>query len=218
MQIPPSGAAYGRRVIFGRYVGRRLRAAQLNDLAESVKAATTRVKEAGRAWEDAAEPVQDALADRDAADEDLDAIAQELRLALASRSVQAMREHPYTSIFPQGLDYYIVAPVDQEVARYEELISRLAEKLPEEDPVRRDGISRLQTALNDYKEAASTLSSVRSSEAIARTTLETAQDDWAKLQDKVYGAVVDRFGRKKAERFFPRRRSGDEEEKEDGKA
>jgi hypothetical protein len=58
------------------------------------------------------------------------------RLTLASRGLDATKQSPYTNIFPEGIGYYIAAPLDKEVQRYGELRSRLIEVLTPEDPVR----------------------------------------------------------------------------------
>jgi hypothetical protein len=63
-------------------------------------------------------PVHDALADRDAADDALDTIAQNGRLGLASRSLDADKKAPYALIFHKGIAYYTAARLeDQECAR-----------------------------------------------------------------------------------------------------
>lgn len=47
---------------------------------------------------------------------------------------------------------------------------------------------------------------------MARTKLESAEEAWGILAEKTYGALVTRVGKRKANRFFPRRRrdAGDE--------
>ncbi|MFO0625039.1 MAG: hypothetical protein U0325_05430 [Polyangiales bacterium] len=99
------------------------------DLATSVERSTLAARESGRAWEDADDAIQAALADRDAADDDLDPIAQSARTTRAGRGISAGREAPYTLIFPAGIGYYIAAPLDENTKRYE-LRARLEQNLP----------------------------------------------------------------------------------------
>src|SRR5262245_57238064 len=131
MQLPGDTASYRKAVKFGRYVTRRLKRAKLDVLTQSAHSATADLKQAGRAWEDAADDIEDTIADRDASDADLDTAAQEFRHALASPSVNAVRERPYTDIFPNGIEYYTAAPLDEEVRRYGELRERIIAHLPE---------------------------------------------------------------------------------------
>ena len=83
MRLPPSTSVYTTFVRYGIYVGRRLRRAGYADLAASAEKATRAVRVTGRAWEDADDAIQSALADRDAADDELDDAAQSARNALA---------------------------------------------------------------------------------------------------------------------------------------
>ncbi|MDI1452144.1 hypothetical protein [Polyangium sp. 6x1] len=148
--------------------------------------------------------MQDALADRDAADDDLDRTAQTARAALAGRSVEAARTAPYTLIFPDGIDYYIAAPLDAEVSRYGELQSRLDELLPEADPVRQEAVPAINAGVVAFTGAAEALIKARTEEALAGTRLEAAEDAWGRLMTKVYGVLLAELGRSAAERFFPK--------------
>lgn len=204
MQLPQSAAAYDTRVRYGRYVSRRLRKDKRIDLSQSVYEATQNVKQAGRAWEDTVEVIQDALADRDAADDVLDAAAQEARLALASRGISANRESPYIDIFPKGLEYYTAAPLDEEVKRYNELIERLKAHLPEDDPVRQSTIPKVEAGIVAFKEAEKAVEEARTAQSLAATRLARAEDAWNFLMEKIYGLLTSEMGRKRANRFFPK--------------
>ncbi len=102
MRLPPSSSAYLVFVRYGRYVTRRLRQAGHADLAESTERATAIVRDTGRAWEDADDPIQAAFADRDAADDELDDATEEFRVILAGRGKEAVKQAPYTLIFPRA--------------------------------------------------------------------------------------------------------------------
>lgn len=204
MRLPSESASYLRRVSFGSYCARRLKRAKLNTLAQDVQDITQDVKEKGRAWDDAQEPIQNALADRDAADDNLDQNAQEIRLKLSSRSITAVREAPYTNIFPKGIEYYTAAPLDKEVQRYEELIQRLETHLPADDPVRVEFVPKIREGIAEFEAAEKAVSSARNDLALANTALQEAEDKWRRQMEKTYGALVTLFNRKTAERFFPR--------------
>jgi len=151
--------------------------------------------------------VQDARADRDGADDDIDDIAKESRGKLAGRSVDAVRKAPYTQIFPDGIDYYTAAPLDQEVARYGQLITRLNEFLAPDDEVRLAAVPALATGITAFKSAAEAVDQALTAESVASTRLQHAEDAWAVLMTKVYGALVADVGKQAAERYFPKIRS-----------
>jgi hypothetical protein len=54
--------------------------------------------------------------------------------------------------------------------------------------------------------------------AVARTQRDVATEEWEVALEHTYGALIERFGKKKAERFFPRatRKSPAEGEPTDG--
>jgi hypothetical protein len=208
MRLPHKDAHFSHRTRFGRYVERRLRRDKRLQIANDVCAATADVRTLGRALEDAVDPVQDALADRDATDDGLDTTAQNGRLALASRSLDAVKKAPYTLIFPAGIAYYTAARLEDQDARYNELKSRLAEHLPANDEVRTTAIAAIDTDLLAFKTASATLTSARTEEAMAKTRLDAAEEAWERLMNKVYGILFSELGRKQAEQFFPKVRNG----------
>ena len=204
MQLPQDTAAYTKRVTFGRHVLTRLKRAKLTDQANAVEARNSQVKAAGRAWEDTDEVIQDAIANRDSDDDALDTTAKDFRFALASRSRQAAKEAPYTDIFPRGIEYYTEAPLDEEVDRYQELITRTEAHLPKEDSLRQETVKTLQHQLKSFTESHAAVAAARTQEGIARTRLLAAQDVWADLLEKTYGSLVEQFKKAKAEKFFPK--------------
>lgn len=206
MQLPDSGAAHDERVRVGGYVGRRLRRAKRLTLAADVEAATALVLQRGREWEDADRPVQEARADRDGADDDLDDVAKNSRAKLAGRSADAMRNAPYTQIFPDGIDYYTAAPLDQEVPRYGQLVSRLNEFLGANDEVRKTAVPALNAGITAFQSAVEAVNTAVGNEAIAATRLTTAEEAWDTLMTKVYGVLVADEGKAGAERYFPKNR------------
>lgn len=204
MQLPASAAHYSSRIRFGRYVARRLKRARLTSFANDATKATAAVLAAGRAAEDAEGPVQDAMADRDATDSDLDASAQDARVKLAGRSADAVTKAPYTQIFPDGVGFYVAAPLDEQDARYSLLSQRLATHLPANDKVRTATITAITAGLADFATATKELTMARNASSIADAHLGTAEDAWEKQMEKTYGALVVDIGRAAADKFFPK--------------
>jgi hypothetical protein len=204
MRLPQAKAGYETRVRYGRYVVGRLRTAGRTENAAAVEAATREMKDAGRGVDDALEPVQTALAARDGLDDGLDDTAQMFRLKLASTSVDAMKKAPYTAIFPKGVDYYTAAPLAEQVSRYKELATRVAQHLATDDALKTATIDAVNGALDSYGAAVTQLDAARTALALARTKRDAAVDAWTTLVERMYGALVADYGKKKADRFFPR--------------
>lgn len=207
MRTPSRTAHFGDCVTYGDYVSRRCRRAKLAILADDVDQVTTALLVAGRAWEDTERPIQRALADRDAIDDDLDGAANDARVGLAGRSADAVKEAPYTQVFPNGSTYYTAAPLDEETKRYGELISRVESHLPPTDEIRLKTVATVTPNIEAFGGAVKVLNDARTAQALARTTLESARDAWNRQIEKTYGALVAQYGKAKAERFFPRVRN-----------
>lgn len=203
MRLPAKSAAYAHHVAFGTYVARMLRTHGLTDLETSVRSATTNVQALGRAREDALLVIQEALADRDAQDLELDTIAQDARHMLASRSRDAVKTTPYTLIFPDTIKYYTRAPVAEEVARYTLLAERLKNNLPAGDAVCAEYLPRLEAVIATYEGAEKALESARNAELQAGDRLDSAEVSWSEQMEKTFGSLTEKYGREKAERFFP---------------
>lgn len=208
MRLPDPNATYTEKVRYGRYVGRRLRRAKRNGLATDVEATTTALLLRGREWEDALGPVQEARADRDAADDDLDDAAKEARARLAGRSADAVKKAPYTLIFTDGIEYYTAAPLDQEIPRYGQLIARLNEFLPANDDVRTSTVPIVTAGIEAFQSATKEVEQALTAQSLAATRLQHAEDAWAVLMTKVYGALIADIGKAGAERYFPKIRGG----------
>jgi hypothetical protein len=204
MQLPKHNRSFQTQVDYGRYVAARLKQAKKDDLATSVEQASQLVKDKGRAWQDATEIVSGATAHRDAADDALDAVAREFRLKLASRSVGADKQEPYTSIFTKGIVYYTAAPLAENPARYKELLTRAAAALSPEDAALATLRTELPNLIASFQQAVSELDAARAASSVARTALESAVDTWLLQMEKTYGALAHELTRKGADRFFPR--------------
>jgi hypothetical protein len=212
MQLPQTTAGYRTRVRFARYVLARLQRAQRDTPA--LKATLEKVKAAGRKAEDLEEEVDAALAQRDASDDALDAVARTARRHLAARSATATQEAPFTSIFPSGLGYYTDATLDDNAAVYAELKARLEAHLPAGDAIRGEAVGQLDTLIPTFEAAEKAVAAARTALAVASTQLDAAEDDLDRLLEKVYGTLIVDLGKASAEAFFPklrgasRRRSG----------
>lgn len=207
MQMPAESSQSIVLVRWGRYLSRRLRTAKLASLAVECDAITNRLRDDARASEDAQGPVQEALADRDAAADVLTDVAQEGRHALAARSVDAVRKAPYTQVFPEGVAYYTDAPMEDKVARFGELRARIEAHLPDGDELRAQVGPRIQGALKAYKAADAALATARTHESIIATRVDATTAEWRQGMERVYGALIQQFGKAPAERFFPRARA-----------
>jgi hypothetical protein len=207
MQLPTSSSSYTTRVRFGRYVARSLKTSGRSSLSTDVLTATGLVKAAGRAAEDREDEIQDHLADRDAADRALDRAAQELRTALAGRSVEAVKTAPFVNIFPDGLAAYTAAPLDAQVARYTELKVRVEKELPATDPARPVAVAAITDGLTAFSNAVTAIANARTALSLANTEVDRATDAWERLIEKTYGTLITEVGKAAAENFFPRRAS-----------
>jgi hypothetical protein len=207
MKLPNETSAFWNHVSMGRYVARRLKVSGRITLSADVLRETTAVKTAGRAWEDRREVIQDAIADRDSADDALDRATQEARLQLAARSLDAVKSAPYINIFPDGIGFYTVAPLEAEVSRYNELKTRVEKELNADDAVRRALVGAIDTHLPLFTAASNAISDARAAMSVARTDLERALDAWERLMEKVYGTLVGEVGRRAAEGYFPASKS-----------
>lgn len=207
MELPRDTAAPAVRVRFGRYVARRLKRAGFGALAEDATRVTAAVKSSARALEDALELVEDALANRDVVDDTLDTASQDGRNRLAGRGVDAMQTAPYTRIFPEGIGYYIAAPLDAQVQRYQELRARVTEHLPPDDAVRVALLAALDQGLAGWQDAVAALVTARANAALAAGALDQTTDAWTRQMERIYGALVAEVGKTAARRFFPRARA-----------
>jgi hypothetical protein len=214
MKLPQERAGYPVVVKYTRYVARRLRASGRLLLAAELQGEGLALRAKGRAWEDTEDAVQDALADRDAADETLDGEAQTARSALAGRGITASKEEPYTLIFGEGIAYYTTATLDQEVPRYRELERRATAHLPEGDAVRMQLQTSIPAGLVAFSAGVEALDAAETTQSLARTELERADRNLRRQLEKVYGVLVAELGKAKADRFFPKsaRNKGGESE------
>lgn len=204
MQLPKENSHYSNVTRATRYVSRRLRRAGKAALAKDTLAAGVAVREKGRAWEDTEDAVQDALADRDGSDDDLDIIARGTRTTLVGRSLTAVNEEPFILIFHQGLGYYTAATLEDEESRYNELSERIVAHLPASDSVRKTAPAAIKKGIAAFKAAEADLDKAERARGIARTDLERATRNALRQLEKVYGAIMAEDGKAAAESYFPK--------------
>lgn len=205
MKMPRENQGWTSYARYGRYVLRRLRKAKRSSAEQDMKDVHHALKGAGRTWEDAAEEIQDALADRDAADHDLDIFAREARMNLANRSLDAIRKEPYAAIFGEGIEFWTASPLEQQAQRYKTLGERLVQHLDAADPLRAKA-AELPALIQAYEEARAAVSQAQATERERRAEFERHRDRWRTFVERLHGALVADLGRAEAEMFFPKER------------
>lgn len=203
MQLPPMSHSARRFVLFGCYVAAALRRRGLTDLADQVDRSTQEVKHAARTLEDLEEELMRRRAARFATDLDVDDTAQATRFTLASRGRTATQEPPYTKVFHSGIDYYIAARLEDQTARYEELIKLLTSNLAADDPIVVEQVPALTRLLSDWQAAHSAVTSGEADETQASLRVDDAKTALRATGESVYGELTRQLGRKKADSFFP---------------
>jgi hypothetical protein len=206
MRLPQASASYQKRVRFGAYTIARLGRVKRDN--GSLKQAVKAVKTAGRRLEDLEDEVEERIAERDGADDDLDTSAKDVRRILSARSADATSTAPYVSIFPEGIGYYTEATLDINGDRYGELKKRIELHLDAKDEVRKKYVPLLTKQLAAFEEPYAAVAAARTAAAIASTALDAAEDNLDRLLEKIYGGLIADLGKAEAERFFSRSRTG----------
>lgn len=193
-----------RVVRFTRYVIRRLKRNGLNELASPLEAAFLEHLLLGRAWEDCEFPYQDALADRDALDDEGDELVRDLHHALGSRSRTARKEPPYTAVFPDGLGYYTRSPITEQEARRGEILSRADTNLPPDD-LARTFLTPIKANLETWSAAKKLADGAMLAQDVAREKLQASRTRLDGLLTSTWGKLTDQLGSKaRADRYFPK--------------
>lgn len=206
MQLPQENSSPRTRVRYGRYVQAKLRRAKLTDLEAGVRGATDVVKAVSRDKEDAEEAETLLRADRDAIDDVTEEHVQNARNQLAGRSIGAAREEPMTLIFPDGIDYYLAAPLDEWDKRMGIFAARVEKHLPENDALRATVLPLIAADRQEFAAAVRLLAEQSTATTLAGDKLSSATDSWERQLEKTFGALVEKYGKRRAERFFPRSR------------
>ena len=204
MRLPTLKNSFMRFVKVGRYVLAKLQSAGHRLLAEGVAVATDRVLEAGLGIDGAAVQKQTAIAHRDWAEDLLHNAARDLRLALISRGRNAVSQPPYTRIFPDGIGFYTYAKLDEVVRRYQGLISLVNTQLANDDTARLAAVDSITSGLEKFSEAVNEVNTAKNAEEEARNRCSEVCVAWQSEMLKVYGTLLSEYGKKGAERFFPK--------------
>lgn len=215
MKMPHAASSAFRRYLFGRNVASRLARARQAELLARVNGVNAALLAAWRADQDARVPVEEATALRETLDADLDRTARLVRKDLASRSLRAEREAPYTLVLPLGIQEYVQAKLADQVPVYRRLCSRLLAHLGPTDPMCVSAIPEIESHIVAWTEAVDALDRASRDLDLVRTRLAVAEQDWARTIERVYGTLIASVGKPEAERFFPkaeRRRDPSEDE------
>ena len=73
--------------------------------------------------------------------------------------------------------------------------------------MRRETLSKLGDAITAYRVADTALTNARTGVRSASPRFDACEGAWRRLMEKVYGALVQQYGKAGAERFFPRIRT-----------
>jgi hypothetical protein len=204
MQLPKAGISPERMYLWGRYVIRALHRAGLTELEERVDAVNVGMLAADRVVFDLAAPVEEARCDRDFLDAKLDDSVRFVQLDLAGRHVGAEKVRPYIDIFPNRIAEYVDATLAEQVTKYRLLCSRLVTHLSEEDRIVTLRVPEIVADLQAWQEAVTAIDTANQALDIARAKLDLAVETWRRTMTEVYGVLLGKFGRKHAERYFPR--------------
>lgn len=214
MRLPQKSASVSLRLSYGRYLARRLRRAKLSAEEAEVRALSDQMHAAEQAESALEEEVSSLMADRDAADDELDDVTKRHRQAIEGRSTNANKERPYRDIYPDGVAWYTASPLAEQAARYDLLVRRYSEFLPDGDPVRAEA-GLITQGLAAWKEAAAAIEKAELDIAMARAKTRQAVATWEEGLTRLYFRLGERLGKLQTERFFPkatRGRSGGEVE------
>ena len=207
MRLPQKTASVPNRLNYARYLGQRLRRAKLTTEEEEVKALSDVLRQAKLAETALEEELTSLYADRDSADDDIDDITKRHRQAIEGRATNANKQRPYTDIYPDGVAWYTASPLADQRSRYELLVRRYAEFLPEGDPVRAEA-TLITQALNAWKDASDRLAQAELDLAMARAKTAQSVNTWEEGLRRLYFRLAERLGKTQAERFFPKASRG----------
>jgi hypothetical protein len=202
MRLPQESAGYAQRVSYGCYTEAALISEGFEVEAGAVRTQIDHVKTAGRAFEDHQEKLFGARARRDLAAWHINRVIQTLGLGLRSRGLDAMNKPPYTLILPDGIIYYIEAPIPQLVQRVTLLKERAALHLDPADPLRVALLNDIEAPLNRWLAAQSALEEARRQRTHASQVLDTAERTFDKVLTDIWADRVKAEDKARAERFF----------------
>jgi hypothetical protein len=202
MQLPRSDAPLSAVRQVNTYTVRRLIRAGLAAQAAECRAAFKAVREGQAAVEDAEDPVTESIADRDAADDQLDACTEETNRNLTARKEDAKKSAPWNVIFPEGALYYMASPVKDQRKRYGELGDRMKLHLPANDALVVNVVPRITTALAAWEVADKELGAAQTVLESKRVVRDAAEEEWRRHMDRLYSALRAERGKAEAERFF----------------
>jgi hypothetical protein len=216
MEQVETHASTAVRLDRGMFTFRSLYRARQKDLAASVRAANDRLRTVELRWVESREDRTMAVAARDWCRLEVHTTLRTIRLALASRSLTATREHPYRSMFPRGIAWYVDARLQHFPMRVAVLLAVIDALLAEDDPVRAEHAPLLRRQLLAWDAAVAALHRAEGTVEIADGARRRAHKAWAQTMIEAYAAALVRLGKRKAEQCFTgRKRRPAAEEEED---
>ena len=197
---PHTGTA--KRVAYGMAVRGRLLRTKQAALVAPFEAAFEAVRAGARRVEDLEAEVQYANVARKGVTLSLSREARQLRLRLAARSLDAIKKAPYTAVFPEGLRPLTEAPLREVVVRYAALAQRTEVALAPDDPLREETVARLRAGIRAFREATSQVERARAAMRLARGVRDSAVMDSIEQTWVLYGTLLARVGKEKAEQIM----------------
>jgi hypothetical protein len=206
MQLPDREASAQTHCLAGRYT-LRATAREGVEGTEPLKTANDEVREEGRKVEDLESPIEDAICDRDQVDNKLDDTARLVRNQMLGGGVALEKEELFLSLMPVGVGQYTEATLEEQVAAYGLLISRMESHLPVDHSVRVWAVPKIRELLVEWEAAVAAVNAARHAHDVGKRRLELSIVRWEKTMNVLYAQLVALTGsRKKADRFFRRTR------------
>lgn len=205
MELNGENTSAAERLDRLQYTAGRLRRAKYDDLLGGVVGARENYLARLRAFEDRRGPLVLAIADREGIDDELDTLAKDCGANLRGRSATAATEPPYTQLVPQGMDAITLANIAETPGAYLGLVERAQKFLPAEDPVRVRLEAEVPPLVDAFRLAQEAVQAALRDRALARLEVDAAEDDADRVYEKVAGALIERVGKKAADRFFWKR-------------
>jgi len=190
------------RIAAGYYLARRLQRVGEGTRSENVLAAVETLKSQKRVAEDTAEAVEMGYADRDAADDDLDAVATQVGRLIVGDDVTLRKQPPYSLVFPDGMEGVTEAPISSNDTAYRLFGVRVTEHLPADHAGRVLVESQLPKLLAEFGSMTASLDVAIGRRAALEAKLEGAELEFDQQLEKLFHSLAQTYGTQRARKFF----------------